>query len=177
MNVTRLYLPYTSFSARYHISHANITVHCISSVGNSHRSASPRPTTLEADRELFVNFSLILCLWFEIQGLRTYNFFDWISNTVYKPWKYYWLSCTLVQEDQEYFHCYYMGGYDMQCVWNNYCKASNISRTLVGNKIVDNSDVVGASPVGAAPTTSFIHDLTPGFNGLSKDNCKTRLEI
>ena len=30
----------------------------------------------------------------------------------------------------------------------------NISRTLVGNKIVDYSDVVGASPVGAAPTTS-----------------------
>ena len=34
-------------------------------------------------------------------------------------------------------------------------KTSNISRTLVGNKIVDNSDVVGASPVGPAPTTSF----------------------
>ena len=33
-------------------------------------------------------------------------------------------------------------------------KTSYISRTLVGNKIVDNSDVVGASPVGAAPTTS-----------------------
>ena len=31
---------------------------------------------------------------------------------------------------------------------------SIISRTLVGNKIVDHSDVVGASPVGAAPTTS-----------------------
>ena len=30
---------------------------------------------------------------------------------------------------------------------------STISRTLVGNKIVDHSDVVGASPVGAAPTT------------------------
>ena len=28
-------------------------------------------------------------------------------------------------------------------------------RTLVGNKIVDHSDVVGASPVGAAPTTSY----------------------
>ena len=28
------------------------------------------------------------------------------------------------------------------------------SHTLVGNKIVDNSDVVGASPVGAAPITS-----------------------
>ena len=35
-----------------------------------------------------------------------------------------------------------------------YRKTSNISHTLVGNKIVDNSDVVGASPVGAAPTTS-----------------------
>ena len=49
--------------------------------------------------------------------------------------------------------------------WHNWCnstndyipyyrKTSNISRTLVGSKIVDNSDVVGASPVGAAPTTS-----------------------
>ena len=37
---------------------------------------------------------------------------------------------------------------------NKYRKTSNISHTLVGNKIVDNSDVVGASPVGAAPTTS-----------------------
>ena len=33
---------------------------------------------------------------------------------------------------------------------------SNIRRTLVGNKIVDNSDVVWASPVGAAPTTSSL---------------------
>ena len=36
----------------------------------------------------------------------------------------------------------------------NYRQVSNISRTLVGNKIVDHSDVVGASPVGAVPTTS-----------------------
>ena len=35
-----------------------------------------------------------------------------------------------------------------------YRKTSNISRTLLGNTIVDHSDVVGASPVGAAPTTS-----------------------
>ena len=35
-----------------------------------------------------------------------------------------------------------------------YRKTSNIRRTLVGNKIVGHSDVVGASPVGAAPTTS-----------------------
>ena len=37
---------------------------------------------------------------------------------------------------------------------DDYRKTSNIRRTLVGNKIVDHSDVVGASPVGAAPTTS-----------------------
>ena len=35
-----------------------------------------------------------------------------------------------------------------------YCQISNISRILGGNKIVDHSDVVGASPVGAATTTS-----------------------
>ena len=37
-----------------------------------------------------------------------------------------------------------------------YRQVSNIRRTLVGNKIVDNEDVVGASPVGAAPTTSSL---------------------
>ena len=36
----------------------------------------------------------------------------------------------------------------------NYRKTSNIRRTFVGNEIVDHSDVVGASPVGAAPTAS-----------------------
>ena len=35
-----------------------------------------------------------------------------------------------------------------------YRQVSNIRRTLVRNIIVDHSDVVGASPVGAAPTTS-----------------------
>ena len=35
-----------------------------------------------------------------------------------------------------------------------YHKVYNIRRTLEVNEIVDNSDVVGALPVGAAPTTS-----------------------
>ena len=35
-----------------------------------------------------------------------------------------------------------------------YRQVSNIRHTLVGNRIVDHSDVIGASPVGAAPTTS-----------------------
>ena len=37
---------------------------------------------------------------------------------------------------------------------NAYYQISYINRTLVGDEIVDHSDVVGASPVGAAPTTS-----------------------
>ena len=35
-----------------------------------------------------------------------------------------------------------------------YRQTPNISRTLVGYKLVDHSDAVGASPVGASPTTS-----------------------
>ena len=35
-----------------------------------------------------------------------------------------------------------------------YRQGSNIRRTLVDNEFADHSDVVGASPVGAAPTTS-----------------------
>ena len=41
-------------------------------------------------------------------------------------------------------------------IGSNYRKTFNISRTFVGSKIVDNSDVVGASPFGAAPTTSSL---------------------
>ena len=58
-------------------------------------------------------------------------------------------------------------------LWNtgykNHHKASNISRTLVGNKIVDNSDAVGASPVGAVPTTSSFPTQHPA----STDRAKT----
>ena len=34
-----------------------------------------------------------------------------------------------------------------------YRQVYNTRRTLEGNKIVDHSDVVGASPIGTAPTT------------------------
>ena len=49
-----------------------------------------------------------------------------------------------------------------------YRQVSNITRTLVGNKIVNHSDVVGAAP-------SF-STWTPGFIGFGKDNCTTRRE-
>ena len=39
---------------------------------------------------------------------------------------------------------------------SEYRQTSNISHTFVDNIIVDNSDVVGALPVGAAPTTSSL---------------------
>ena len=38
----------------------------------------------------------------------------------------------------------------------DYRHTSIISRTLVGNEIVDHSDVVGASAVGVAPTISSL---------------------
>ena len=41
---------------------------------------------------------------------------------------------------------------DLMDEW--YRQVSNIRRTLVGNQIIDRSDVVGASPVGVVPTTS-----------------------
>ena len=40
--------------------------------------------------------------------------------------------------------------------YSSYRKSSNINPPLVGNEIVDRSDVVGASPFGAAPTTSSL---------------------
>ena len=43
--------------------------------------------------------------------------------------------------------------YEVCCI-DRCCQTSNIRYRLVGNKVVDHSDVVGASPGGAAPTTS-----------------------
>ena len=55
------------------------------------------------------------------------------------------LRYSFVQHDRELMY---------RCAKLEYRKISNIRHTLVGNKIIDHSDVVGASPVGAAPTTS-----------------------
>ena len=54
-----------------------------------------------------------------------------------------------------------------------YRQTSNIRRTLVGNDIADDSDVVACR---CCCNYILIIDLTPGFNGLDKDNCKTRRE-
>ena len=48
------------------------------------------------------------------------------------------------------------GGHSLGLSWYPvlYRQTSNISHTVIGNKIVDHSDVVGASSVSAAPSTS-----------------------
>ena len=58
--------------------------------------------------------------------------------------------------------------------WNNriflyiykYIYLSNISQTSAGNKVVDQSDVVGASPVGAASSTSSLSTTTGNWRQL-----------
>ena len=57
-----------------------------------------------------------------------------------------------------------------------YRQVSNIRRTLVGNKIVDYSDVVGASPEGAAPTTSSFSTQYLASLDWAKTRGKTRRE-
>ena len=57
------------------------------------------------------------------------------------------------------YHCEHISVIKLQLQENtsehcNYRQIPNIRRTLIGYEIVDHSDVVGASPVGAAPTTS-----------------------
>ena len=55
---------------------------------NSCQFASLRPITLEEAWELFIDISSILCLLLEIQGMWTYNFYDWDSNTAPIPTQY-----------------------------------------------------------------------------------------
>ena len=77
------------------------------------------------------------------------------ENTL--PYVFYKLRATLCQSkpiDMRKKKCTYFMVSTMSHVTPNYHKISDISCILVGSKIVDNSDVVGASPVGAAPTTS-----------------------
>ena len=59
---------------------------------------------------------------------------------------------------------------NVSCLAKSYNKNSNISRTLVRNKIVDHSDVVGAL---RCSNYIFILDFTSGFKGFGKDSRKT----
>ena len=76
-----------------------------------------------------------------------------------------WQKCICSTYQQSYLNCWQLtmwqltGAFTILNVWV-YCQISNISHTLAGNTIVDHSDVFGAH--------------CSIFNGLGKDNCKTR---
>ena len=57
-----------------------------------------------------------------------------------------------------------------------YPQTSDIRRTTIANQLVDHSDVCWSIICRRCSNHIFILDLTPGFNGLDKDNCKTRRE-
>ena len=93
---------------------------------------------------LRTNFSEIL------NGIQTFSFKKMRLKMSYGKCGPFWLGLNVLKC---LAYCsWYAICYVIQI--KSYRKTSNISPTLVGNKIVDNSDVVGASPVGATPTTS-----------------------
>ena len=55
-------------------------------------------------------------------------------------------------------------------------KSLDIKRSLAGNKLADHPDVVGAIACRRCFNYIFILNLTPGFNGLGKDNFKMSQE-
>ena len=83
--------------------------------------------------------------------------------------KYISLECNCLTKSENHFKtvyiyfqkgifrmlgCCYQAPTAVFAVNSSYRQISNISRIFVGNIIVDHLDVVGAFPVGAAPTTS-----------------------
>ena len=64
---------------------------------------------------------------------------------------------TRVVRPEQPYPCYIVGQSSLVMYENHlslYPETSDIGHTLIDNKIADHSNVVGASPVGAAPTTS-----------------------
>ena len=105
-----------------------------------------------------VLFGMLLPLFHHVVVLKDSNC-HFTMPTVMGRWAHYVLLHTF---NIRVFKCSKNNSSTMEHICNesenvigsHYRKVSNIRRTLVGNEIVDHSDVVGASPVGAAPTTS-----------------------
>ena len=72
---------------------------------------------------------------------KTISIFRKLPYNIVSQYRWWWYQIVPLKLLQGITYC-------------DYRQVSNISHTLVGNKIVDHSDVVGASPVDAAPTTS-----------------------
>ena len=102
--------------------------------------------------QLFDNFQILLQSWWcdysQVPFKRGPIYHDITYGTV----------ITVAESEQDFrittYTPYLTLMSELSGVYCEYHKTSNIRCTLVGNKIVDHSDVVGASPVGAAPTAS-----------------------
>ena len=96
--------------------------------------------------ELIVSiYSYQTCYWCNLHCMSKTNKSGLVSNNVCCPCGHYWDCCPRALSWGEVTVIHLTTG----C-----CQASNIICTLVNNKIVDHSDVVGAVPTGAAPATS-----------------------
>ena len=95
---------------------------------------------------LGTNFSEILI---EIHTLQIKKMHLKMSSGKWRPF--------CLKETGQYHDCWWPCSLCCQVIsWHgiNYPQTSNIWRTLVGNRFAHHSDVVGAAPVGAVPTTS-----------------------
>ena len=70
----------------------------------------------------------------------------------------------------------FLGHSELDKCSSMYRQNSNTMRTLMCNKIADHSNVSGSIACRRCSNYIFILDLTPSFNGLGKDNRKTRRE-
>ena len=99
-------------------------------------------------RRCMSNFKVIWSLFHPISRLWYFTRFDGKNffGLVKRPWR--------IHDHERWFQkVWYSSHYGLP-LFLHYGQVSNIRRTWVGNEIVDHSDVIGASPVGAAPTTS-----------------------
>ena len=87
-------------------------------------------------------------------GIQTFSFKKMHLKMSSANWRPFSLGLNVLTE-VDYWSCGYLGLLSYCVLSKPICRqVSNIRRILEGNKIVDHSDVVGASPVGAAPNTS-----------------------
>ena len=107
----------------------------------------------------------------------TYHTRYFSAISVKNCFKYQMFLPWIMPSDQLSFHVFIISSSCLEICQNfpwsveMYRQTCNISRTLVGNKIVDHSDACRR-----CSNCIFIHDLTLGFNGLGKDNFKSRRE-
>ena len=124
-----------------------------SGVPNYCQSVCLKQTTLEEDRELFLRFSSILCLWFEIQGRRTDNFFYWVLSTVFIMFFLWLTSSNLYMCSSAHASIWILA----QNHWNE--RKNNIIVSVDG---LETNDVSWRANSHKLPTIGSDNGLSPG---------------